>query len=76
MQKANGDLLMRSSAALYILERMGGLWRVIGVLGRVVPRGLRDGVYDGIAAIRYRIFAAPAEMCPIMPKEYRGRFDF
>jgi predicted DCC family thiol-disulfide oxidoreductase YuxK len=76
VQKANGDLLVRSSAALYVFERMGGLWRVLGVLGRVVPARLRDGVYDGIAAIRYRLFATPAEMCPVMPKEYRARFDF
>jgi predicted DCC family thiol-disulfide oxidoreductase YuxK len=76
VQKVNGDLLMRSSAALYVLERMGGLWRVLGILGRVVPVRLRDWVYDGIAAIRYRLFATPAEMCPVMPKEYRARFDF
>ena len=38
----------------------------IGAAGRVVPR-VRDFVYDGVARIRHRVFAPPAEACPMMP---------
>jgi len=40
----------------------------------VVPRFLRDGVYDGIARVRHKLFAKPSEACPLMPEELRRRF--
>jgi predicted DCC family thiol-disulfide oxidoreductase YuxK len=45
-----------------------------GVLS-VVPRGLRDFVYDFIARIRYRVFGRRDDLCPIVPAELRARFD-
>jgi predicted DCC family thiol-disulfide oxidoreductase YuxK len=72
---SEGMLLVRSSAVLHILGRLGGAWRVLGALGRAVPTGIRDWVYDGIARIRHRLFAAPPDACPIVPKHLRERFD-
>lgn len=46
---------VRSDAILQSLHDVGGLWRVVSWL-RIIPRPLRDGVYDFIAARRYRWF--------------------
>lgn len=48
-------VLTKSSAVLYALAQLGGLWRLAVVL-RGVPRAVADPVYDFIARHRYRIF--------------------
>jgi predicted DCC family thiol-disulfide oxidoreductase YuxK len=70
-----GELLTRSEAALYILQRLGGMWRVIAMAMRLVPGGLRNVVYDFIARIRYRLFARPKTACPLLPPDLRARFQ-
>lgn len=68
-------LLTRSAVVLHLLDRLGGLWRVLAVFARVVPSGVRDRVYGGIARVRYRLFARPSEACPLVPQHLRARFD-
>jgi predicted DCC family thiol-disulfide oxidoreductase YuxK len=70
-----GELLVRSAAFLHIFRRLGGGWRVLAGLLGVIPRGLRDFVYDFVARIRYRVFGKREELCPIVPAELRARFD-
>lgn len=74
VRTAEGEVLMRSAAVLYALRRLGGVWRVLGTVAAIVPAGIRDGVYDWIAHIRYRLFPTPAEACPLVPADLRGRF--
>lgn len=62
----------RSDAALRIARRLRGAWRLLGVF-RVVPRSLRDAVYDRVAANRYRWFGK-RELCEIPSPEVRARF--
>ena len=71
---ASREVLSRSSATLYLLQRLGGSWRVLSALLRLFPRGLRDVVYDGVARVRRRLFATPTEVCPLVPPELRSRF--
>lgn len=75
LQTGDGQLLVRSEAVLLVLERCGGLWRVLAVLSRCVPRALRDGAYDGIAALRRRLFARPDGACPLAPRSLTARFE-
>jgi len=70
-----GWLLTRSAAVVHILERIGGTWRLSGGLLGLIPRGIRDFGYDGIARIRYRLFSKPADVCPVTPPALRTRFD-
>jgi len=49
------SVFVRSGAVLEALRDVGGFWRVVSWL-RIVPRPLRDRVYDFIAAHRYRWF--------------------
>src|ERR1700685_1107119 len=58
-----GALLMRSDASLHILERLGGGWRTLANILRVIPRGLRDLMYDFVARIRYRLLGLGDDLC-------------
>lgn len=62
---------VRSAAALAAVAHLGGAWAVLAVLGRLVPRVLRDAIYDQVARRRFEI-AAPACLLPT-PAE-RARF--
>jgi len=75
LQTSDGSVLMRSNAFVYILRRLGGRWRILAAFVAVVPRPLRDVVYDFIARIRYRVFGRRDDVCPIVPPNLRGRFD-
>jgi predicted DCC family thiol-disulfide oxidoreductase YuxK len=70
-----GVLLTRSDAFLYILARLGGIWKFAGGAMTVVPRALRDVVYDFVARVRYRVFGRREDLCPVIPAELRSRFD-
>jgi predicted DCC family thiol-disulfide oxidoreductase YuxK len=71
---SRGRLLTRSEAVLHVYRRLGGLWPVLAFLSSLVPRFLRDAVYDLVARIRSRLFAKPDDYCPLVPKELRTRF--
>ena len=70
-----GALLARSAAVIHILERIGGPWRLTGRLLALVPQGIRDLGYDGIARVRHRLFRRPSDACPVTPPELRARFE-
>jgi len=62
----------RSDAALRIARRLRGPWRLLTAL-RIVPRPLRDFVYDLVARNRYRWFGR-RETCMVPTPELRARF--
>ena len=63
-------VFVRSGAVIEALADVGGFWRVVSWL-RVVPRPLRDYVYDFIAAHRYKWFGK-YETCRLpSPQEAR-----
>ncbi|MER3443534.1 MAG: thiol-disulfide oxidoreductase DCC [Meiothermus sp.] len=67
-----GRTYLESEAALHILCRLGGVWRLAYAL-RIVPKPLRDGVYRLVARHRYRIFGR-REQCMVPTPELRRRF--
>ena len=73
--RADGAVLERWAAVLHVLARLGGIWRVVGVAGWLVPRALGNRLYDAVARARFRLFARPAEACPVLPADLRARFD-
>ena len=62
----------RSDAALLILRELGGFWKMVSWL-RVVPRAIRDGVYDWIARHRYGWFGK-FDACRLPDDESAERF--
>ena len=53
---SNGKLYEKSNAILNILQLIGGFWS-FSVVFYLVPRKLRDKIYDFIAENRYRFFS-------------------
>ena len=70
---ADGRLLLRSASALHLGARLGGYWRLLAALARIVPRSLADFAYDRVAAVRHRLFTRPTDACPILPPALRSR---
>jgi predicted DCC family thiol-disulfide oxidoreductase YuxK len=68
-------LLLRSDASLYVLRRLGGIWKILAKILSAFPRGLRDFVYDFVARTRYRLFGQRDNLCPVVPPNLRARFD-
>jgi predicted DCC family thiol-disulfide oxidoreductase YuxK len=64
---------VRSTAALRILLRLGGVWALLGRLALVVPRPLRDLVYDAVAERRYLWFGT-RDTCRVPTPELEARF--
>jgi len=62
----------KSSAAIRIAELIGWPYR-IGALGRIVPKFLRDRVYDVVASNRYDWFGRK-DQCMIPDEDVSDRF--
>ena len=59
---------VKSRAVAGVLERLGGLWWLLGRLLRLVPPPLADLGYDVIGRLRYRL-AGRFASCPLLPPE-------
>ena len=68
----NGTYYIRSAAALRIARGLRYPWPLLYAL-IVVPKGLRDAVYQFIARHRYRWFGKD-ETCLVPTRELRERF--
>ncbi len=68
----NGNVYIKSSAALRIARKMSNLWPLFFVL-LIIPRFIRDGVYDFIAKNRYKWFGKK-EQCMIPTPGLKEKF--
>lgn len=71
-EQSSEELLGRSNAILCVLPELGGIWRLSGV-GRVLPRWVRDRLYDLVAKNRYRMFGK-FESCMLPEPKQRRKF--
>lgn len=67
-----GQLFTRSTAALKVCRQLDGWWPALYAF-IIVPRFIRDGIYDFIARHRYQWFGKK-ETCMIPTPETRQRF--
>lgn len=65
-------LYSKSDAILHLLSEIGGGWRLAALLG-ILPKELRDRVYDAFVKNRYRWFGK-YESCRIPTAEERAKF--
>jgi len=68
----NGALYMRTDAALRILQRLGGIWKLV-VIFRIIPKFLLNVGYNWVARNRYRIFGK-YDTCPVPDPKWKERF--
>lgn len=62
----------KSDAAISIAQNLSG-WPKILLIGKIIPRFLRNFIYDLIAKNRYKIFGKK-ESCRVPTKEEKERF--
>ena len=65
------QIYLRSTAALRIARRLGLPWSLLSVF-LILPRALRDLVYDIVSNLRYRI-AGTTDSCEIPSEAIRQR---
>ena len=75
LQTSDGKLLLQSSAWIHILDRLGGVWKVLAKILSVIPRALADAGYTLVARCRRLIFGRRDTLCPLVPPELRERFE-
>ena len=67
-----GQLLLRSAAVLRLIRYLRFPWPLMGIIW-IVPRPLRDWLYDLVALSRYRLFPR-REACYLPTPAERDRF--
>jgi predicted DCC family thiol-disulfide oxidoreductase YuxK len=68
----NSRIYAKSDAVIRSMARLGAWWRLVQFL-RIVPRTVRDQVYDIIADRRHRIFGK-ADICGLLGPEEKDYF--
>jgi predicted DCC family thiol-disulfide oxidoreductase YuxK len=53
---SNGRSLLKSAAVIAALNKVGGIWRPIAWLLKLLPVSFADKVYDWVATNRYKWF--------------------
>lgn len=71
---AHNQALIKSDAWLSILESLGGIWQTTRVF-RLVPRPMRDAVYDVVGRLRYRVFGKTTYCQTPHPDAYKRFLD-
>jgi len=70
---ADGEVFLKSEGSLRILARLPAPWPVVAFVGRLVPRPLRDGLYDFVARHRLQWFGSRAT-CYLPDPAHADRF--
>jgi len=68
----NETVYLRSAALLQVAAYLGGWWK-LALAGYVIPSVVRDWLYKGFAAVRYRI-GGRHDSCSIPTAEVQSRF--
>jgi len=68
----DGKLYQKSDAALEIARNMDGLWKLLYGF-KILPRFIRDFVYELVAKNRYRLMGK-MDACRLPTPELRARF--
>jgi predicted DCC family thiol-disulfide oxidoreductase YuxK len=68
----NHVIYTKSTAALHVCLGLGGLWRILYLL-IIIPKPLRDVIYNFVAKNRYKWFGKK-DQCKIPSSNIRKRF--
>jgi predicted DCC family thiol-disulfide oxidoreductase YuxK len=68
----NEDLLAKSDAFLLFTKEIGGIWSIARV-GKIIPRPIRNRLYDFVARHRYQVFGK-SESCMLPDPRHKHKF--
>lgn len=68
----DGRISVKSNAAFQVIRRVGGWWRLFLIFS-ILPRSIRDRMYDAFARKRYSLFGKN-ETCMVPDANQRSRF--
>ena len=68
---ADGHAYAKTDGFIRVAKELGGIWRVAELM-RIIPKPIRDWLYDRLAANRYRLFGK-SEYCELLTPEQRQR---
>ena len=68
----NEKIFLRSDAALQVLKQLGGIYSLATIFF-IVPKFIRDGVYNFVASHRYQWFGKQ-DSCRIPTAELKSKF--
>lgn len=71
--RPGAEVAVESDAVAGVLLGLGGVWRWLGHVMRLVPRPLRNFGYRRVARNRQRLFGRMSH-CPVPAPELRSRF--
>ena len=66
------QLLARADAIILLMREIGGIWKLAG-LGKLLPKFIRDALYNLVATNRYRVFGK-YETCMLPEEKHRKKF--
>ena len=72
-EQPDETILNRSNAVLRAGSELGGIWKTLAAIARIVPAPLRDLSYRLVARHRYRLFGK-FETCMLPDPGQRSRF--
>jgi len=72
-QQPDERILDRSDAIQFVLKELGGVWAFAVNIGNLLPRPLRDSLYDLVARNRYRIWGK-YDTCQLPDPRHRAKF--
>ena len=70
--EASEALLAKSDAFLLFVKEIGGVWS-IARLGRIIPRPMRNRLYDFVARHRYQVFGK-YDACMLPDPRHQHKF--
>ncbi len=74
LQTADDRILTEAEAVAYLINHLGGLWRILAWLLAALPRRFAKAAYHFVGDRRYRVFGTKPDSCPLMPPAVQERF--
>lgn len=68
----HGEIYERSDAALEVIKEFHPAWQLL-LIFKILPRPLRDAMYDCVAQYRYKVFGK-RDMCYVPGEDISYRF--
>jgi predicted DCC family thiol-disulfide oxidoreductase YuxK len=65
-------IFTRSDASIKVISSLGGIWKTVLVF-KIVPRFIRNGIYNLLAKNRYAIFGK-SDQCSVPTEDVKDRF--